>query len=622
MCVGCSEWRQTYWDSILLVSQLLKGLTQDIVPVYRSINPAFSYQTKANPRRVLTKPSKPCHNDGFDNEDSDYILYVNDLIGTQEGQRYQILDILGQGTFGQVVRCQNVKTRELVAVKVIKNKPAYYNQSLVEVAILEMLNNQYDPHDKHHTVRMLDTFVFRNHLCICFEMLSVNLYELTKQNGFRGLSTNLVRVFVSQILDALTVLSRAKIIHCDLKPENILLRNLESPGIKVIDFGSACHENQTVYTYIQSRFYRSPEVILGLPYTSSIDMWSLGCIAAELFLGLPLFPGSSEYNQISRIVEMIGVPPPYMIEKAKQAHTFFEKRLQLDGKPIYALKSMDQYSKENNTSEHHSKRYFQGTTLVEVISHYPGNRKGISQKDIEKGHNRALTPLTGTLPFSSARGPSGYADAMEKGIYGVAFPTRDDSVSHGSNHSLASRDFDHFDPRGSHFQTIHVDNPQVSQAQTHNSFASYDNARPLHSTPRTQPYLIDPFQSQGHAVSSKNPPSLPLEPKPFGLRETTLFEENRGRDEDVFDPSMTLPHYIALTRRQSNQASHADFRYYPSETETRPPVPDPGGEAELIPGKRHSLPHLTLPIGNRQSSSYTTSLVHAHSSTYINGRVE
>jgi serine/threonine protein kinase len=86
----------------------------------------------------------------------------------------------------------------------------------------------------------------------------------------------------------------------------IYFASLESPAIKIIDFGSACHETQTVYTYIQSRFYRSPEVLVGLPYSSAIDMWSLGCIAAELFLGLPLFPGSSEYNQLSRIVEMLG----------------------------------------------------------------------------------------------------------------------------------------------------------------------------------------------------------------------------------------------------------------------------------------------------------------------------
>ena len=82
--------------------------------------------------------------------------------------------------------------------------------------------------------------------------------------------------------------------------------SLQSPQIKVIDFGSACHERQTVYTYIQSRFYRSPEVLLGMSYTAAIDVWSLGCIAVELFLGLPLFPGTSEYNQLTRIVDMLG----------------------------------------------------------------------------------------------------------------------------------------------------------------------------------------------------------------------------------------------------------------------------------------------------------------------------
>lgn len=216
------------------------------------------------------------------------------------------MDALGSGTFGQVVKCQNIKTKELIALKVIKNKPAYYNQSLIEVEILDQINTHFDPRGTHHIVRMKDSFVFRNHLCIGFEILSVNLYELIKQNQYRGLSTNLIRIFVRQILDALTILKKAKLIHCDLKPENILLQTLESPLIKVIDLGSACHENQTVYTYIQSRFYRSPEVLLGLPYTGSIDVWSLGCIAAELFLGLPLFPGTSEYNQISRIVELLG----------------------------------------------------------------------------------------------------------------------------------------------------------------------------------------------------------------------------------------------------------------------------------------------------------------------------
>ena len=162
-------------------------------------------------------------------------------------------------------------------------------------------------------------------------------------------------------------------------PQNILLKNLESPIIKVIDFGSACHENQTVYTYIQSRFYRSPEVLLGLPYTSSIDMWSLGCIAGELFLGLPLFPGSSEYNQVSRIVEMLGVPPNHMIEKGKNTRNFFSR-----SENGWVIKSMEEYMKESKCQEHPSKRYFNGTTLEDIIRAYPITRKLIP-REVDKG---------------------------------------------------------------------------------------------------------------------------------------------------------------------------------------------------------------------------------------------
>jgi dual specificity protein kinase YAK1 len=168
------------------------------------------------------------------------------------------------------------------------------------------LNTVYDPHDIHNILRMEDSFTHKNHLCLVFELLSVNLYELIKQNNFKGLSTSLVRVFATQILETLCILQHAKVIHCDLKPENILLRSLEVPSIKVIDFGSACLENQQTYSYIQSRFYRSPEVLLGLKYTTAIDMWSFGCIVAELFLGLPIFPGNSEYNQLTRITETMG----------------------------------------------------------------------------------------------------------------------------------------------------------------------------------------------------------------------------------------------------------------------------------------------------------------------------
>ncbi|KAI9264296.1 kinase-like domain-containing protein [Phascolomyces articulosus] len=369
----------------------LLALTRDLNTTYQLCNDTFRYNAVHNPRRVLTKPSKPCGNDGYDNEDFDYILYVNDILGSTEGHKYLILDVLGAGTFGQVVKCRNTKTQQIFAVKVVKNKTAYFKQSMMEVAILEMLNQRHDPEDQHHILRLKDTFIHKKHLCLVFELLSVNLYELIKQNQFRGLSTNLVRVFTAQILDALTILNEARIIHCDLKPENILLKNLESPTIKVIDFGSACHEVQTMYTYIQSRFYRSPEVLVGLPYTSAIDMWSLGCIATELFLGLPLFPGSSEYNQISRIVEMLGVPPNYMIEMGKNANRYFERYTDEQGEKKYKLRSLEQYSQEQGKTEQPSKRYFAARTLPDLINNYPIMRKAsMTPKEIEKEKQNRL----------------------------------------------------------------------------------------------------------------------------------------------------------------------------------------------------------------------------------------
>jgi dual specificity tyrosine-phosphorylation-regulated kinase 2/3/4 len=98
-------------------------------------------------------------------------------------------------------------------------------------------------------------------------MLSINLYEFIKNNDFRGVSLRLTKRFAIQILVSLLYMSEHKMIHCDMKPENILLRNINKSGIKIIDFGSGCYENQRIYTYIQSRFYRAPEIILGVPYT-------------------------------------------------------------------------------------------------------------------------------------------------------------------------------------------------------------------------------------------------------------------------------------------------------------------------------------------------------------------
>lgn len=260
-------------------------------------------------------------NSGYDDEHGSYTRVLHDHIG----YRFEVLEVIGKGSFGQVLKCLDHKNNELVAIKMIRNKKRFHHQALVELKILDVLKKK-DKDNLHNVIHMKEYFYFRNHLCISFELLGVNLYELIKKNNFQGFSLALIRRFAHALLRCLQMLHREKIIHCDLKPENILLSQRGPGNIKVVDFGSSCYEQQRVYTYIQSRFYRSPEVILGHPYSMAIDMWSLGCILAELYTGYPLFPGESEVEQIACIMEILGMPPNDFVQSASRRRLFFDSK--------------------------------------------------------------------------------------------------------------------------------------------------------------------------------------------------------------------------------------------------------------------------------------------------------
>ncbi|XP_047453505.1 dual specificity tyrosine-phosphorylation-regulated kinase 4 isoform X2 [Mugil cephalus] len=260
-------------------------------------------------------------NSGYDDEHGSYIRVLHDHIA----YRFEVLEVIGKGSFGQVLKCLDHKTNELVAIKMIRNKKRFHHQALVELKILDVIKRK-DKDNLHNVIHMKEYFYFRNHLCISFELLGVNLYELIKKNNFQGFSIALIRRFAHALLRCLQMLHREKIIHCDLKPENILLSQRGPGNIKVVDFGSSCYEQQRVYTYIQSRFYRSPEVILGHPYSMAIDMWSLGCILAELYTGYPLFPGESEVEQIACIMEVLGMPPNDFVQSASRRKLFFDSK--------------------------------------------------------------------------------------------------------------------------------------------------------------------------------------------------------------------------------------------------------------------------------------------------------
>jgi len=306
--------------------QCVRAMTVNLVETYTKCHEEFAYSPSSNIKRTLTWPAEGVHNSGIDNADYDLICRVGDrLVNKERGLSYTITENLGQGSFGQVLKCEASLGGPPIALKIAKNRPSYFKQGNSEAKILQRLNCEYDADDKQNIVRMLDCFVFRKHVCIAFEMLAMNVFEFIKSRDFRGMSMSAISSVMQQVLKALTCLREAGLIHCDLKPENVMICTLDPIRIKLIDFGSACAEFCTPHSYVQSRFYRSPEVLLGLPYTSAIDMWSAGCIAAELFLGLPIFPGQSEYDQLTYISNVLGHFPSHMLDKGTKTRKFFRR---------------------------------------------------------------------------------------------------------------------------------------------------------------------------------------------------------------------------------------------------------------------------------------------------------
>ncbi|XP_023954170.1 serine/threonine-protein kinase minibrain isoform X3 [Bicyclus anynana] len=305
----------------------LRKLSVDLIKTYKHINEVYYAKKKRRAQQYLGddgshKKERKLYNDGYDDDNHDYIIKQ----GEKFLDRYEISSPIGKGSFGQVVKAYDHEEQCQVAIKIIKNKKPFLNQAQIEVKLLEMMNRA-DAENKYYIVKLKRHFMWRNHLCLVFELLSYNLYDLLRNTNFRGVSLNLTRKFAQQLCTALLFLSQPElnIIHCDLKPENILLCNPKRSAIKIVDFGSSCQLGQRIYQYIQSRFYRSPEVLLGIPYDLAIDMWSLGCILVEMHTGEPLFSGANELDQMNKIVEVLGMPPDHLLDQAHKTRKFFDK---------------------------------------------------------------------------------------------------------------------------------------------------------------------------------------------------------------------------------------------------------------------------------------------------------
>ncbi|XP_049746821.1 homeodomain-interacting protein kinase 3 isoform X5 [Elephas maximus indicus] len=319
-----------------------------------SILPAMLQTNMGNPVTVVTATTGSKQN--CTTGEGDYQLVQHEVLCSMKNT-YEVLDFLGRGTFGQVVKCWKRGTNEIVAIKILKNHPSYARQGQIEVSILARLSTENA--DEYNFVRAYECFQHRNHTCLVFEMLEQNLYDFLKQNKFSPLPLKVIRPILQQVATALKKLKSLGLIHADLKPENIMLVDpVRQPyRVKVIDFGSASHVSKTVCsTYLQSRYYRAPEIILGLPFCEAIDMWSLGCVIAELFLGWPLYPGALEYDQIRYISQTQGLPGEQLLNVGTKSTRFFCRETDISHSG-WRLKTLEEHEAETGMKSKEARKY-------------------------------------------------------------------------------------------------------------------------------------------------------------------------------------------------------------------------------------------------------------------------
>jgi len=248
--------------------------------------------------------------------------YFRFVPGTLLGNgRYKLVGRLGKGQYSNVLRASDLSSQspKYVAIKMLRHIDVMSEKDLKNVADQELamlqLVNQKDPKDKYSCVRLLDTFEDKEHLCLVFESLDLNLRELMHQYGRNiGLNIDAVRVYGRRLALALYHLKKCNIIHADFKLDNVLVGE-DRRVIKLADFGCASYATDNVATpLLVSRYYRPPEVILGIPYGFPMDLWSFGCTLYEIFTGRVCFPEDNN-EMMKAFLDLKGLPPKKLLKK-------------------------------------------------------------------------------------------------------------------------------------------------------------------------------------------------------------------------------------------------------------------------------------------------------------------
>lgn len=263
----------------------------------------YTFGNKVVRRNSLTdsKSKKRKHLEECDDKEGHYIIKTGEGFANN---RFTILKLLGQGTFGKVISAYDALHNTTVAIKIIRAVPKYREASKIELRVLSTIR-KHDPDNQNHCIQLLECFDYRDHICLVMDLFKISLYDFMEQNKFQPFPGSHIQALAKQMFRSVAFLHDLNLIHTDLKPENVLLHDdsyetrpymnsqyrniLKDPLIQIIDFGSAIFNDEYHSEIVSTRHYRAPEIILGIGWSFPCDMWSLGCILCELCTGEVLF---------------------------------------------------------------------------------------------------------------------------------------------------------------------------------------------------------------------------------------------------------------------------------------------------------------------------------------------
>lgn len=296
-------------------------------------------------KAALLEGDDPLLQSNWDDGEGYYTTRVGEVIC----DRYRVLGEVGKGVFSTAIKCLDVKNDgETVVLKIIRNNNIMRKASERELSLLQLIA-QTDPGNKKHCVRLLGHMEHRNHVVLTFEALGMNLRETVKKFGKKvGINVTAVRLYARQLFVALRHLAELKIVHADIKPDNILVSE-DLKQVKLCDFGSAFRETDSdndPTPYLQSRFYRAPEVILGLPYDRMIDLWSIGCCLYELFTGHVMFAGRTNNEMLRLHMEFKGKIPNKVVKAHQRSFDVLELEAHFDSDFKFKMHDIDPVTKK------------------------------------------------------------------------------------------------------------------------------------------------------------------------------------------------------------------------------------------------------------------------------------